>query len=46
MLVIERGRTGLYWKAVNSVAFSQDGLQLATAGDNKTARIWSLSGDE
>ncbi|MBW4499030.1 MAG: WD40 repeat domain-containing protein [Scytonema hyalinum WJT4-NPBG1] len=44
--VRERNRLEGYDRPVRSVMFSPDGKQLATSGDDGTARLWNLQGKE
>jgi WD40 repeat protein len=44
--VRERNRLEGYKRPVKSVVFSPDGKYLATSGDDATARLWSLQGEE
>jgi WD40 repeat protein len=44
--VRERNRLQGYDRPVRSVVFSPDGQQLATSGDDSTARLWSMQGKE
>ncbi|MEC4816407.1 MAG: caspase family protein [Scytonema sp. PMC 1069.18] len=44
--VRERNRLQGYERPVRSVMFSPDGQQLATSGDDGTARLWNIQGKE